>query len=65
MCMTNQEAYLEEIDELKTKVDCLLSFVPAGKTAKEKKVYEEAEELAANIRMTLGCMSRDYIPVEM
>lgn len=33
--MTNQEAYINDLDDLRKEIDYLLSMVPVGKTKKE------------------------------
>lgn len=59
--MTNQEAYLSDLNELREEIDHLLSLVPVGKTKRELQVREQAEEVAGRARATIGCMRSDYI----
>lgn len=63
--MTNREAYLLDLDDLRKEIDYLLSMVPMGKTKKELQAREQAEEAASKARATLGCMKNDYIIVEL
>lgn len=59
--MTNQEAYLSDLDDLRKEIDYLLSLVPVGKAKKELQMREQAEEAAGRARATIGCMRNDYI----
>lgn len=59
--MSNQEAYLRDLEELQDEVNRLLSLVPMGKTKKEIQNREQAEESAGKVRATINCMKRDYI----
>jgi len=59
--MTNQEAYINDLDDLRKEIDCLLSMVPVGKTKKELQVRMLAEDAAGRARATIGCMKNDYI----
>ena len=63
--MTNQEAYLTDLDDLNTEIGRLLSLVPVGKTKKEKALRRLAEEAAAMARVTINCMKNDYIITEI
>ena len=36
--MTNQEAYINDLDDLRKEIDYLLSMVPVGKTKKNSKL---------------------------
>lgn len=63
--MTNQEAYLSDLDDLQKEIDYLLSLVPVGKSKKELQAREQAEEAASRARATIGCMRNDYIPTEV
>lgn len=63
--MTNQEAYIAELEELKAAINKLLSAVPEGKTKKERAVRAEAERIAGDAIATISCMKNDYIPIEM
>lgn len=63
--MTNREAYLSDLDDLRKEIDYLLSLVPAGKSKKELQVREQAEEAAGRARATINCMKNDYIVVEL
>ena len=63
--MTNQEAYLIDLNDLRREIDYLLSMVPTGKNKKEMQAREQAEEAAGRARATLGCMKNDYITVEI
>ena len=62
--MTNQEAYLNDLDDLRKEIDHLLSLVPVGKTKRELQTREQAEEAAGRARATIGCMRKDYIIVD-
>ena len=57
--MTNQEAYINDLDDLRKEIDYLLSMVPVGKTKKELQARKLAEDAAA--RATISCMKNDYI----
>lgn len=59
--MTNQEAYLSDLDGLRKEIDYLLSMVPVGKTKRELQAREQAEEAASRARATIACMRNDYI----
>ena len=63
--MTNQEAYLSDLAELREEIDRLLSLVPVGKAKRELQVREQAEEVAGRARATINCMKNDYIIVEL
>lgn len=63
--MTNQEAYLSDLNELREEIDRLLSLVPVGKGKRELQVREQAEEVAVRARATINCMKNDYIIVEL
>lgn len=63
--MTNQEAYLSDLDELREEIDRLLSLVPVGKSKRELQIREQAEEAAGRARATINCMKNDYIIVEL
>lgn len=65
MAMTNKEAYLDDLEEIKNGVDELLRLFPVKKTKKEKEAREQAEEIASKISALVGCMKNDYIPIEM
>ena len=39
--MTNREAYMSDLDDLRKAIDCLLSMVPVGKTKYEKQMREQ------------------------
>lgn len=62
--MTNQEAYLSDLDDLLKEINQLLSAVPIGKTKMELQARERAEEAAGSARATIACMKRDYIIAE-
>ena len=63
--MTNQEAYLSDLDELREEIDRLLSLVPVGKSKRELQIREQAEEAAGRARATINSMKNDYIIVEL
>ena len=58
--MTNREAYLSDLNDLRKEIDYLLSLVPVGKSKKELQAREQAEEAAGRARATIGCMRSDY-----
>lgn len=62
--MTNQEAYLSDLDDLLKEIDQVLSVVPIGKTKMERQAREQAEEVAGRARATINCMRNDYIIAE-
>ncbi len=62
--MTNQEAYLSDLDDLLKEIDQILSVVPIGKTKMERQAREQAEEAAGRARATINCMRNDYIIAE-
>lgn len=62
--MTNQEAYLSDLDDLLKEIGYLLSLVLVGKSKKELQAREQAEEAAGRARATIGCMRNDYIIVD-
>lgn len=62
--MSNKEAYLDDLDELKREIDKLLRLVPEGKTKREKAVREEAEQIAGSAKALISCMEKGYIPIE-
>ena len=59
--MSNREAYLSDLDDLRKEIDHLLSLVPVGKSKKELQTREQAEEAAGRARATINCMKNDYI----
>ena len=59
--MTNQNAYLNDLDELRAEIDRLLSLVPIGKSKAEIQKRVQAERAASNARATISCMKNDYI----
>ena len=59
--MTNREAYLSDLDDLQKAIKSLLSMVPAGRTKREKQIWELAESVAGDAQATIGCMRNDYI----
>lgn len=63
--MTNREAYLGDLDDLRKEIDYLLSLVPVGKSKKGLQAREQAEEAAGRARATINCMKNDYIVVEL
>ena len=63
--MTNREAYLDDLDDLRKEIDYLLSLVPVGKSKRELQVREQAEEAAGRTKATFNCMKNDYIIVEL
>ena len=62
--MTNQEAYMSDLDDLLKEIDQVLSVVPIGKTKMERQAREQAEEAAGRARATINCMRNDYIIAE-
>lgn len=62
--MSNKEAYISDLEELEKAIDALLRAVPAGKKKQDVVIREDAERVAGAARATIGCMKRDYIPVE-
>ena len=63
--MTNQEAYLSDLNDLRKEIDYLLSLVPVGNSKKALQAREQAEEAAGRIRASINCMKKDYIIVEL
>ena len=59
--MTNQDAYLHDLDDLRKEIDYLLSMVPIGKSKKDLQTRKDAEDAADRARATIGCMKNDYI----
>lgn len=59
--MTNQDAYQNDLDELRKEIDYLLSLVPIGKGKKELQTRKDAENAAGRARATISCMKNDYI----
>ena len=59
--MTNQDAYLHDLDDLQKEIDHLLSLVPVGKTKRDLQAQEDAEAAVGRARATIGCMRNDYI----
>lgn len=59
--MTNQDAYLHDLEDLKKEINYLLSMVPVGKNKKERQMRENAEAAAGRARATIGCMENDYV----
>lgn len=59
--MTNQDAYLNDLDELRKEIDYLLSMVPIGKSKKDLQTRKDAEDAAGRARATISCMRNDYI----
>lgn len=62
--MTNKEAYLTDLDDLKKEIDFLLSMIPIGKTKNEIQARQTAEDAAGRARATISCMRNDYIIAE-
>lgn len=62
--MTNQAAYLHDLEDLRKEIDHLLSLVPVGKTKRDLQAREDAEAAASRARATIGCMRNDYIITE-
>ena len=62
--MTNQEAYLSDLNDLRKEIDYLLSLVPVGNSKKALQAKEQAEEVAGRARATIDCMKNDYIIVD-
>ena len=42
--MTNQDAYLHDLEDLRKEIDYLLSMVPIGKSKKDLETRKNAEE---------------------
>lgn len=63
--MTNKEAYLMDLNDLRKEIDLLLSMVPTGARKTTAAARAKAEESASRAYATLGCMERDYIPQEI
>lgn len=63
--MTNREAYLMDLNDLRKEIDLLLSMVPVGTAKATAAARTRAEESASRARATIGCMERDYIPQEI
>nr|DAT68315.1 MAG TPA: hypothetical protein [Caudoviricetes sp.] len=59
--MTNQDAYLDDLEDLKKEINYLLSMVPVGKNKRERQMRENAEAAAGRARATIGCMGNDYL----
>lgn len=59
--MTNQDAYLHDLNDLQKEIDHLLSLVPVGKSKRDLRAREDAEAAAGRARATIGCMRNDYI----
>ena len=64
--MSNREAYLSDLDELKQEIDKLLQLVSEGKTKREKETRTKAEQIAglAWEKALIACMGIGYIPLE-
>ena len=62
--MTNKDAYLNDLDDLRKAIDDLLGMIPVGKNKKEVQVRNLAESVASAARATIGCMRNDYHIVE-
>lgn len=60
--MTNKEAYLIDLNDLRKEIDLLLSMIPIGTTKATAAARTKAEESAGRAYATLRCMERDYIP---
>lgn len=58
--MTNQDAYLHDLEDLKKEINYLLSMVPVGKNKRDRQMRENAEAAAGRARATIGCMENDY-----
>lgn len=56
--MTNKDAYLEDLESLRKDTEVLLSLVST------KEATAKAEEIVSRMRVTINCMTRDYIPQE-
>lgn len=59
--MTNQDAYLHDLEDLRKEIDYLLSMVPIGKSKKDLETRKNAEDAAGRARFTIACMRNDYI----
>lgn len=59
--MTNQDAYLHDLNDLQKEIDHLLSLVPIGKSKKDLQTRKNAEDAAGRARATIACMRNDYI----
>lgn len=53
--MTNQDAYLDDLNELHSYIQELLALVT------DKRKRERAEVVAGSATATIGCMKNDYI----
>lgn len=62
--MTNKDAYLNDLDDLRKAIDDLLGMIPVGKNKKELQVRNLAESVASSARATVACMRNDYHIVE-
>lgn len=56
--MTNKDAYLEDLESLRKDTEILFGLVST------KGAIAKAEEIANRMRVTINCMTRDYIPQE-
>lgn len=59
--MTNQDAYLHDLEDLRKEIDYLLSMVPIGKSKKDLETRKNAEDAAGRARSTIACVRNDYI----
>lgn len=59
--MTNQDAYLHDLEDLRKEIDYLLSMVPIGKSKKDLQTRKNAEDAAGRASATIACMRNDYI----
>lgn len=59
--MTNQGAYLHDLEDLRKEIDYLLSMVPIGKSKKDLQTRKNAEDAAGRARAAIACMRNDYI----
>ena len=59
--MTNQDAFLHDLEDLRKEIDYLLSMVPIGKSKKDLQTRKNAEDAAGRARSTIACMRNDYI----
>ena len=62
--MTNMEAYLSDLEELKEIITALERLIPEGTTKRARQSKGEAARIASNARATIDCMKSDYIPIE-
>ena len=62
--MTNQDAYLHDLEDMEKEISYLLSMVPVGKNKRDRQMRKKAEAAAGRARATIGCMRNDYLIME-